>query len=69
MMMGLSTGTPIRRGQMRKAACRLAKAMPPALMQVGFAVLLVLATMPAWRVPLLGLSIEDVLQMRCLGPR
>jgi hypothetical protein len=53
---------------MRKTAYRLVKSTPPALVYVVFLSLLVLATAPAFRVVLFGLSLDDLLQMRCLAP-
>ncbi|MGX4774146.1 hypothetical protein [Bradyrhizobium guangdongense] len=53
---------------MRKAACRLARSAPPALVHLIFLLLLVLATTPAIRIVLFGLSLDDLLQLRCFAP-
>ncbi|MCK1653468.1 hypothetical protein IVA88_18785 [Bradyrhizobium sp. 149] len=50
---------------MRKAACTLARELPPALVYLIFMLLLVLATAPAFRIMLLGVSLDDLLQLRC----
>lgn len=53
---------------MRKIAYRLARETPPALVYLGFLCLLVLATAPAARIVLFGLSLDDLLQLRCVNP-
>jgi hypothetical protein len=53
---------------MRKVACRLVRTTPPALVYLIFLSLLVLATAPAIRIVLFGLSLDDLLQLRCLAP-
>ncbi|MEY9183767.1 hypothetical protein ABIG06_005343 [Bradyrhizobium sp. USDA 326] len=53
---------------MRKATYRLVRSTPPALVYVAFVLLLVLAVAPAFRVVLFGLSLDDLLQLRCFGP-
>jgi len=50
---------------MRKAAYRLVRATPSALVYLTFAFLLLLAAMPAWRILLFGISLDDLLQLRC----
>jgi hypothetical protein len=35
---------------------------------MGFFVLAVIATYPAWRIALFGFAAEDYLQLRCLSP-
>ena len=52
---------------MLKAADRLVERIPPALVYLTFAVLLVLAMAPAFRILMFGLSLDDLLQLRCLG--
>jgi len=52
---------------MRKAAYRLVKKTPPALVYLTFAALLVLAIAPAFRILVFGLSLDDLLQGRCIG--
>lgn len=39
--------------------------LPPSLIYAGFAGLALLATYPAWRVAVFGLTIEDWLLVRC----
>ena len=53
---------------MRKAAYRLVKTTPPAVVYVIFLLLLLLAVAPSVRSVLFGLSLDDVLQLRCLAP-
>jgi hypothetical protein len=53
---------------MRKATYRLVRSAPPALVYAVFLLLLVLAAAPAFRVVLFGLSVDDLLQLRCLSP-
>ncbi|WP_158511606.1 hypothetical protein [Bradyrhizobium sp. CCGE-LA001] len=53
---------------MRKAAYRLVKSTPTVLVHVIFLVLLALAIAPALRVLLFGLSLDDLLQLRCSVP-
>lgn len=52
---------------MRKAAYRLASDIPAPLVYFAFALLLMLATAPVWRIVLFGLSVDDLLQLRCFG--
>ncbi|MGY3075815.1 hypothetical protein ACVWZZ_002186 [Bradyrhizobium sp. LM6.10] len=52
---------------MRKVAYRLAREMPPALIYLIFMLLLVLATAPAFRILLFGVSLDDLLQLRCFS--
>jgi hypothetical protein len=49
---------------MRKAVYRLARETPPALVHAIFILLLMLATAPAL---LFGVSLDDLLQLRCLN--
>ena len=53
---------------MRKAVYRLARETPPALVYVIFILLLLLATAPAFRTVLFGVSLDDLLQLRCFNP-
>ncbi len=53
---------------MREAAYRLVRSTPPVLSYTIFLLLLVLATAPALRVFLFGLSLDDLLQLRCFAP-
>ncbi|MCA1415394.1 hypothetical protein I6F30_30325 [Bradyrhizobium sp. NBAIM20] len=53
---------------MRKAVYRVVRNTPPALVYVIFLLLLVLATAPAFRPVLYGLSVDDLLQLRCFSP-
>jgi len=46
-------------------AYRFVKETPPAMVYLIFALLLVFATAPALRVLLFGLSLDDLLQLRC----
>ncbi|QQO13237.1 hypothetical protein JJB99_28070 [Bradyrhizobium diazoefficiens] len=52
---------------MRKLAYSLTSRTPPAVVYTMFLVLLVLAIAPASRVILFGLSLDDLLQLRCFG--
>ncbi|MCA1438278.1 hypothetical protein I6F33_35835 [Bradyrhizobium sp. BRP20] len=53
---------------MRKAAYRLVRRTPPALVYVIFLLLLMLAAAPAFRPVLFGPSVDDLLQLRCFSP-
>jgi hypothetical protein len=53
---------------MRRAVYRLVRNTPPALVYAIFLLLLVLATAPAFRPALFGLSVDDLLQLRCFSP-
>ncbi|EHR04885.1 hypothetical protein [Bradyrhizobium sp. WSM471] len=53
---------------MRKAVYRLARATPPALVYAIFILLLVLAMAPVFRIVLFGVSLDDLLQLRCFNP-
>ncbi|UPK30887.1 hypothetical protein [Bradyrhizobium sp. 195] len=53
---------------MRKAVYRLVKRTPPALVYAILLLLLVLATAPAFRLVLFGLSLDELLQLRCFAP-
>ncbi|MGX1167060.1 hypothetical protein AB7M16_003326 [Bradyrhizobium sp. USDA 372] len=53
---------------MRKAVYKLVRSTPPALVYGIFLLLLVLATAPAFRVILFGLSADELLQLRCFAP-
>jgi hypothetical protein len=53
---------------MRKVVYRLARETPPAVVYLIFILLLVLATAPALRIALFGLSLDDLLQLRCFNP-
>jgi hypothetical protein len=53
---------------MHKAASKLVRSTPPALVYGIFLLLLVLATAPAFRVVLFGLSVDELLQLRCFEP-
>ena len=50
---------------MRGATYKLVRNTPPAVVYLFFLLLLVLATAPAFRVVLFGLSVDDLLQLRC----
>jgi hypothetical protein len=52
---------------MRKAVYKLARETPPALIYAIFIVLLALATAPAFRIVLFGVSLDDLLQLRCFN--
>ncbi|TCU65562.1 hypothetical protein EDE08_113176 [Bradyrhizobium sp. R2.2-H] len=52
---------------MGKAIYSLIKRTPPGLVYALFLLLLMLATAPAFRIVLFGLSLDDVLQLRCFG--
>jgi hypothetical protein len=52
---------------MRKIIYRLARHTPPALVYAIFVSLLMLAIAPAFRTVLFGLSLDDLLQMRCFN--
>ncbi|MET4481753.1 hypothetical protein [Bradyrhizobium sp. F1.13.3] len=52
---------------MRKAVYKLARETPPALVHAIFIVLLALATAPAFRIVLFGVSLDDLLQLRCFN--
>jgi hypothetical protein len=52
---------------MRKTASRLVERTPPVVVYLGFAVLLAFAIAPAFRVLVFGLSLDELLQVRCLG--
>lgn len=52
---------------MRKAACSLVNKTPPAVVYATFLLLLVLAMAPDFRGVLFGLSLDNVLQLRCSG--
>jgi hypothetical protein len=39
--------------------------LPPSIAWLVFATLILLATMPAWRVVVFGMTTEDWLQLRC----
>ncbi|MCK1270221.1 hypothetical protein ABIB75_003474 [Bradyrhizobium sp. GM2.2] len=53
---------------MRKAVYSLARETSPALVYAIFILLLMLATAPAFRIVLLGVSLDDLLQLRCFNP-
>lgn len=53
---------------MRGAVYRLVRNTPSAVVYVIFLLLVVLATAPAFRVVLFGLSVDDLLQLRCFTP-
>ncbi|MBI5261613.1 MAG: hypothetical protein HY852_07325 [Bradyrhizobium sp.] len=52
---------------MRKA-CELIRCIPVPLVYLNFALLLVLATAPAWQTLLFGLTLDDLLQLRSFNP-
>ena len=52
---------------MGKAAYSLVKRTPPGLVYALFLLLLALAMAPAFRIVVFGLSLDDVLQLRCFG--
>lgn len=45
-----------------------ARETSPALVYAIFILLLMLATAPAFRIVLLGVSLDDLLQLRCFNP-
>ena len=51
---------------MREAVHRLVSKVPERAVKLLFLVLLALATVPAWRVFAFGLSLNDLLNFRCL---
>jgi hypothetical protein len=53
---------------MRSAVYRLVKSTPPVLVYLIFLLLLALAIAPGLRVVLFGLSLDDLLQLRCSVP-
>ncbi|SPP97218.1 conserved protein of unknown function [Bradyrhizobium vignae] len=53
---------------MRKAVYRFVRKTPPPLVYAIFLLLLVLATAPAFRPVLFGVSVDDLLQLRCFSP-
>ena len=50
---------------MLKEAFELLRRIPPSVIYLNFAVLLVLATLPTWRFLVFGFTLEDLLQLRC----
>ena len=53
---------------MRKAVYKLVRTTPPAVVYVVFLLLLMVATAPAFRVVVFGLSVDELLQLRCFAP-
>jgi hypothetical protein len=53
---------------MRGTIYKLVRNTPPAVVYLILLLLLVLATAPAFRVVLFGLSVDDLLQLRCFTP-
>ncbi|MBH5370549.1 hypothetical protein [Bradyrhizobium glycinis] len=53
---------------MRKAVYKLVRSTPPALVYAVFVLLLMLAMAPLCRVLLFGLSMDELLKLRCLAP-
>lgn len=46
-------------------AYRIIKNIPASVLYANFALLLLLATAPAWQPLLFGLSLDDLLSLRC----
>ncbi|MCK1360940.1 hypothetical protein [Bradyrhizobium sp. 199] len=53
---------------MRKAAYKLVRDTPPMLVYAIFLFLLLFAIAPAFRIAVFGLSLDDLLQLRCFVP-
>ncbi|MGY4625305.1 DUF2243 domain-containing protein [Bradyrhizobium sp. USDA 4486] len=56
-----------RRTCMRKVASTLVRSTPPAVVYLIFLLLLATAMAPPFRIVMFGLSLDDLLQLRCLA--
>jgi hypothetical protein len=52
---------------MRKVACKLVRSTPPAVVYLIFLLLLAIAIAPPFRTVMFGLSLDDLLQLRCFA--